>query len=94
MITTTIEWFDPIEKLPEKDGAYLVYTGNRMPFTVLRFAANLSGLDDIDFPERYYSHRAGFVDFDETRYRWFEVPLEKIKYWTKIPEIKEETKDD
>ena len=90
MITTTIEWFDPIEKLPEKDGRYLVYTGNVVPVTCFQFAANISSLDDIDFPEKLYSHHAGFVDFDEFRCRWYEIPLEKIKYWTKIPEIKEE----
>lgn len=90
MITTTIEWFDPKEKLPEWSGPYLVYTGNAVPVTCLPFAVKLCDLDDVDFPEKLYSHHGGFVDFDEFRGRWYEVPLENIKYWAKLPEIKEE----
>ena len=91
MITTTIEWFDPEEKLPEEDGFYLVYTGNAVPVTCVQFATNLNDFDDIDFPEELYSHCEGFVDFDGSRYRWYKVPIEEIKYWAKIPEIKEAT---
>lgn len=88
-MTTVIEWFDPREKLPEKDGLYLVYTGNAVPVTCFRFGAKLSDIDDIDFPEKLYSHHAGFVDFDEFRCRWYEVPLEEILYWAKMIETKE-----
>lgn len=89
-MTTVIEWFDPRERLPEEDGFYLVYTGNAMPVTCFQFRVKLSDIDDIDFPEKFYSHHGGFVDLDEFRYRWYEVPLENIKYWAKLPEIKEE----
>ena len=87
MITTTIEWFDPREKLPEEDGNYLIYTGNAIPILCLRFGIKLCDVDDIDFPKEYYSNHSGFVDFDGSRYRWIEVPLEEIKYWAKMPEI-------
>lgn len=89
-MTTVIEWFDPREKLPEEDGHYLVYTGNVIPVTCFQFRVKLSDIDDDDFPAKLYSHHGGFVDFDDFRCRWYEVPLENIKYWAKIPEIKEE----
>lgn len=90
-MTTVIEWFDPREKLPEEDGDYIVYTGNAVPVTIqIKFANSLSDIDELDFPPRLYSHHAGFYEFDESYYRWYEVPLEKIKYWAKMPEIKEE----
>jgi len=94
MISTNIEWFDHLEKLPEEDGCYLVYTDYDVPFTTVRFATKLSDIDDIDFPEELYSQYGGFAYFDESSYRWRVFPPEHIKYWAKIPEIKEEMKDD
>ncbi len=93
-MTSVIEWFDPREKLPEKDGYYLVCYRYASPFEIAQFATKLSDIDDIDFPEELYSQRGGFVYFDASRYRWYEVTPEGIKYWAKIPEIKEEKKDD
>ena len=94
MITTTIEWFDPREKLPEEDGYYLVYINNFIPVTWFCFAVKLSDIESIDFPQDSYFHHGGFVDFDQSEGRWYTVPLEEIKYWAKMPKIKEETKDD
>ena len=89
MISTTIEWFDPRKKLPEEDGYYLVYTRYYSPFSVFQFATKLSDFNYTDFPEEFYSH-GGFVNFDGSKCEWFEVPIQDIKYWAKIPEIKEE----
>lgn len=92
MITTTIKWFDPREKLPEEDGYCLVCTGNAVPtshYQFCQFTSNLHDFDNIDFQDSSFDH-SGFIDFDESCYRWREIPLTLIKYWAKIPKIKEE----
>lgn len=95
MITTTIEWFKPDEKLPDKDGEYFALVSRPIcELKTIRFAKNLHEFDRLDFPEESDA-RPGFFDIDCNRGYWYaEIPLSNILYWAKIPEIKEETKDD
>ena len=90
-MTTVIKWFDPREKLPEEDGFYLIWAAGNVvvPISRRRFTSNLHDFDDIDFIDRSFDH-PGFVKLDESCFMWREIPLEEIKYWAKLPEIKEE----
>ena len=91
MITTTSEWFRPDEKLPDKDGAYLVAVSRpSLYFCIIEFTKNLHEYSSFDFPDESDA-RPGFVDVDCVRVNWFfEVPLSNVLYWAEIPNIKEE----
>lgn len=51
MFTTTIEWYKPTEKLPEKSGKYLVYYGSgimSMDFSKKHDMFNASDWDTVE----------------------------------------------
>lgn len=84
MITTTIEWFDPREKLPDKNGRYMVCLEHGRTVYYLMFSTNLYDTDIPEFSWDYYKH-PGFYIFDEYTHRFTELPLDNIGCWACIP---------
>lgn len=82
------EWIPVSEKLPNKDGDYLVYTewrfgGTYLPnISIASFATNLHKVDDEDFPCPDYK-RPGWYDYDGEDATYYE--LSDITYWMPLP---------
>lgn len=92
MITTTSEWFKPDEKLPDEDCNCLAIRRDRPHFTdCLSFATDLHHHCAEDFPDETYSH-PGFFTLNLDSYKFEEVPISNIVYWTKTPFIEKEEK--
>lgn len=93
MITTTSEWFEPDEKLPDEDGEYFAFVHRSVGDTleIINFAKNLHEYNSLEFPDESDA-RPGFFDVNLDRCHWYhEIPLSHILYWTsKIPKFKEE----
>lgn len=85
-------WIPVSERLPEKDGKYLVtmrsFCGLPQRIEVLRFATDLHRIDKYDFPE----HKCGFYD---SYSEWGYCEVDDVIAWMPLPEpYKEEGEKD
>lgn len=79
------EWISVADRLPERNGEYLVATkmfGRRMVLTV-SFATDLYEIEKRNFPE----HGPGWYKFSDMRgfYEW-----EGVTHWMPLPDLPEE----
>jgi hypothetical protein len=78
MITTTIEWYSPAEKLPEKSGNYLV-----------RYARS-DGFAELHYSSKYKLFNA--LDWDtEEEAQKSHIP---VAYWTERIALPEDESED
>ena len=87
----TVNWIICKEKLPDKDGAYLVVKsimGYYYKVDVCNFTRNLHKLDEFDFPKE---KRPGWYEYDsETGYfEWTDIVC-----WAELPELPNECKNE
>ena len=77
------EWIDVNDRLPEKDGAYLVITGSYSRYRkIVSYAHDLFEVDDYDFKKG----DSGFFDYD-SEYGYYKV--DKVLAWMELPEVPE-----
>lgn len=88
-----INWTPSREKLPDKDGAYLVTIINkdRVYMKVKRFAVDLFEVDNWEFFNLKDKHKPGFYDYD-SKYGYGE--LIGVVAWAECPEGYMPTKED
>lgn len=87
------EWINVKDRLPSKDGEYLVaYKLNTTPprwvFEVYLFALDLYSADKFDFSRKKYKGKSGFYFYD-SEYGYCEDST--ITYWMPLPEPPEES---
>ena len=80
----SMEWIKAKDKLPDKDGHYLVVKSIMGMFNkidVCAFALNLHEVDEFDFPDE---NRPGWYEYDsETgNFEWTGVT-----HWAELPEL-------
>ena len=77
------EWIDVNDRLPEKDGEYLVIIGSYSKYRkIASYAHDLFEVDDYDFN----SGDTGWFDYDgEVGY----YKVRNVLAWTELPEIPE-----
>lgn len=82
-------WISVKDKLPDKNGDYLVVTSffDRRRIEVLTFVQNLEKLDLYDF---HGKRRPGFVDYN-SEYGFSE---RRVSLWMPLPEIPKEDNDE
>ena len=85
-----MEWISVKDRLPEKNGNYLVVekmfnTGETI--RIRRFAQSLEDIDDYDFNGE---HRPGWYDYD-SECGFFEIV--QVTHWMKLPKSPEEEPD-
>ena len=75
-------WINVKDKLPEKNGAYLVVTSffDRRRIEVLTFVHDLEKLDSYDF---HGKKRPGFADYDLE----FGFSERRVSHWMPLPEM-------
>ena len=83
------KWIHVSERLPEKDGEYLVtvssFCGLPQRIEVLSFATDLHKIDEYDFPE----HKCGFYDYDS---EWGYLEVDDVLAW--MPSLPEPYKEE
>ena len=76
-------WIPVSERLPEKDGEYLVtvssFCGLPQCIEVLSFATDLHKVDEYEFPE----HKCGFYEYDS---EWGYLEVDDVIAWMPLPE--------
>ena len=82
-------WISVKDKLPDKNGDYLVVTSffDRRRIEVLTFVQNQEKLDSYDF---HGKRRPGFVDYN-SEYGFSE---RRVSHWMPLPEIPKEDNDE
>jgi len=81
-----MQWINAKDKLPEKDGEYLVVHTffNYRSMRIARFSHNLHEIDEYIFDTE---NRPGWYEFDD-EVGYFEWPT--VTHWTKLPEFPKE----
>ena len=91
-VVSTIKWINPRDRLPDKDGYYLIawkipFDESDDPPAILAkcFTTNLKLLSDLDFGDCEYP---GFWDH-QGDFELYEEDMSCIRYWAEMPIIKE-----
>lgn len=84
------KWISVKDRLPSKNGRYLVTYGNILGFNnryikTVEFAENLTKLDNYDFPKNEYN-RAGFYGYDSDFGYYEEI---NVIAWMELPPVYE-----
>lgn len=90
------EWISVKDRLPSKDGEYIVaYKLDTIPpkwqFETCLFALDLYSVNRFDFPREWYKDKSGFFD-SEPEHGYCEVS-EIVTHWMPLPEPPEENED-
>lgn len=79
------EWISVKDRLPDKDGKYLVVhtnvLGTEFYISTMKFALNIKKVDKYDFAGHA---RPGWYDYDST---WGYHEWDNITHWTPLPEL-------
>ena len=76
------KWIPVTERLPEKDGKYLVFerSGSRTVTSVLRFAKDARKVDRYDFRGRW---KNAWYEYDS---EWGHYTVDSVTHWMPLPE--------
>lgn len=78
-----MEWISVKDRLPKKDGTYLVYTTHDY-IDIAKYATNLLKVDKYDFAGE---KRSGWFDYDG---EWGFYEMDNITHWMSLPESPKE----
>lgn len=90
-----MRWTECKEKLPKKDGRYMVIRKvfGKSIVDILKFSTDLYHVDHYEFQNYKNKNHAGFYEAN-CEYGYDEVNIEKVLAWAKSPKIPDEYMED